>query len=178
MGRHYGANTYQYKWGHEFNTSLKHNMVSLYVSMSAYSNKHNNPSKPTFHNNKGNSNFGYSKICYFKLISSKITFKALTLICFNCSVALGGEYDRTGTIFKNTLIEIIKIEFELTIDMVVSTLRLLLTSDVAGRNTCKRSEGTPKKSTTTPSASYLTRAPPVTPRASAVTFLPTKDPPS
>ena len=93
-------------------------------------------------------------------------------------VALGGEYDRTGTIFKNTLIEIIKIEFELTIDMVVSTLRLLLTSDVAGRNTCKRSEVTAKKSTTTPSASYLTRAPPVTPRASAVTFLPTKDPPS
>ena len=93
-------------------------------------------------------------------------------------VALGGEYDRTGTIFKNTLIEIIKIEFELTIDMVVSTLRLLLTSDVAGRNTCKRLEVTPRKSTTTPSASYLTRAPQVTPRASAVTFLPTKDPPS
>ena len=93
-------------------------------------------------------------------------------------VALGGEYDRTGTIFKNTLIEIIKIEFELTIDMVVSTLSLLLTSDVAGRNTCKRLEVTPRKSTTTPSASYLTRAPQVTPRASAVTFLPTKDPPS
>lgn len=37
-------------------------------------------------------------------------------------VALGGENDKTGTIHKNTLIEIIKIEFELTIDMVVSDL--------------------------------------------------------
>ena len=35
-------------------------------------------------------------------------------------VALGGGYDREGTISKNTLIEIIKTEFELTIDMEVS----------------------------------------------------------
>ena len=35
-------------------------------------------------------------------------------------VALGGNADKTGTIQKNDLIEIIKIEFELTIDMVVS----------------------------------------------------------
>lgn len=34
-------------------------------------------------------------------------------------VALGGGYDREGTISKNTLIEIIKTEFELTIDMEV-----------------------------------------------------------
>lgn len=37
-------------------------------------------------------------------------------------VALGGENDKTGTIHKNTLIEIIKHEFELTIDMVVSNI--------------------------------------------------------
>lgn len=35
-------------------------------------------------------------------------------------VALGGDPDKTGTIHKNTLIEIIKIEFELTIEMSVS----------------------------------------------------------
>lgn len=35
-------------------------------------------------------------------------------------VALGGDTDKTGTIHKNTLIEIIKVEFELTIDMIVS----------------------------------------------------------
>ena len=35
-------------------------------------------------------------------------------------VALGGDADKTGTIHKNTLIEIIKIEFELTIEMSVS----------------------------------------------------------
>jgi Ca2+-binding EF-hand superfamily protein len=35
-------------------------------------------------------------------------------------VALGGGYDREGTISKNTLIGIIKTEFELTIDMEVS----------------------------------------------------------
>ena len=35
-------------------------------------------------------------------------------------VALGGESDKTGTVQKTRLIEIIKIEFELTIDMVVS----------------------------------------------------------
>ena len=36
-------------------------------------------------------------------------------------VALGGQQDREGTIPKNILIDIIKEEFELTIDMVVST---------------------------------------------------------
>ena len=35
-------------------------------------------------------------------------------------VALGGEPDKEGYISKDVLIEIIKIEFELTIDMVVS----------------------------------------------------------
>jgi len=35
-------------------------------------------------------------------------------------VALGGQADRDGFISKDVLIEIIKIEFELTIDMVVS----------------------------------------------------------
>ena len=35
-------------------------------------------------------------------------------------VALGGSPDKEGTISKETLIAIIKIEFELTIDMVVS----------------------------------------------------------
>lgn len=37
-------------------------------------------------------------------------------------VALGGSHDKEGTIQKETLINIIKVEFELTIDMVVSTL--------------------------------------------------------
>lgn len=37
-------------------------------------------------------------------------------------VALGGQADRDGFISKDVLIEIIKIEFELTIDMVVSNL--------------------------------------------------------
>jgi hypothetical protein len=32
-------------------------------------------------------------------------------------IALGGNNDKSGTIFKNTLIDIIKQEFELTIDM-------------------------------------------------------------
>ena len=35
-------------------------------------------------------------------------------------VALGGSPDKEGTIQKETLINIIKVEFELTIDMVVS----------------------------------------------------------
>ena len=35
-------------------------------------------------------------------------------------VALGGQPDKEGSISKEVLIEIIKIEFELTIDMVVS----------------------------------------------------------
>ena len=38
-------------------------------------------------------------------------------------VALGGSADRDGTIPKAILIEIIKEEFELTIDMVVSDYR-------------------------------------------------------
>ena len=41
-------------------------------------------------------------------------------------VALGGDADKTGTIHKNTLIEIIKIEFELTIEMSVSLLSSFL----------------------------------------------------
>ena len=36
-------------------------------------------------------------------------------------VALGGSPDKEGSVSKETLIEIIKQEFELTIDMVVST---------------------------------------------------------
>jgi len=36
-------------------------------------------------------------------------------------VALGGNPDKEGTIKKEMLIQIIKLEFELTIDMVVST---------------------------------------------------------
>ena len=39
-------------------------------------------------------------------------------------VALGGGADREGSIPKSILIEIIKEEFELTIDMVVSSLVL------------------------------------------------------
>ena len=35
-------------------------------------------------------------------------------------VALGGEPDKEGCVSKDVLIEIIKVEFELTIDMVVS----------------------------------------------------------
>ena len=34
-------------------------------------------------------------------------------------VAMGGDYDKTGTIKKETLIGILKVEFELTIDMEV-----------------------------------------------------------
>ena len=37
-------------------------------------------------------------------------------------VALGGETNKEGTISKKTLIEIIKTEFELTIDMEVSSV--------------------------------------------------------
>lgn len=77
-------------------------------------------------------------------------------------VALGGEYDRTGTIHKNTLIEIIKIEFELTIDMVVSALPLSLTSALSRRNTCRRLAATPRKLTTTRSVCCSTQAPQAT----------------
>ena len=41
-------------------------------------------------------------------------------------VALGGDADREGTIPKAILVEIIKEEFELTIDMVVSEKNLFL----------------------------------------------------
>ena len=37
-------------------------------------------------------------------------------------MALGGQADKEGYISKDVLVEIIKTEFELTIDMVVSTL--------------------------------------------------------
>jgi len=40
-------------------------------------------------------------------------------------VALGGQPDKEGSVSKETLIQIIKLEFELTIDMVVSVLTLL-----------------------------------------------------
>ena len=112
-------------------------------------------------------------------------------------VALGGENDKTGTIHKNTLIEIIKIEFELTIDMVVSnfihshhghgeTLGVLsglfwLTSHNSSppiRNTCKRSVVRARKSTTTNSVSCLTLEPQETHLVLAVTFQTTRDRPS
>ena len=112
-------------------------------------------------------------------------------------VALGGENDKTGTIHKNTLIEIIKIEFELTIDMVVSsfnhsnhgqggTLGVLsgliqLTANnpaPSNRNTCKRSVVRAKKSTTTNSASCLMLEPQETHLVLAVTFQTTRDRPS
>lgn len=41
-------------------------------------------------------------------------------------VALGGQADKEGYISKEVLVEIIKTEFELTIDMVVSSLPPLL----------------------------------------------------
>ena len=44
-------------------------------------------------------------------------------------VALGGGSDREGTISKNTLIEIIKTEFELTIDMEVRTFHFSFTNN-------------------------------------------------
>ena len=46
-------------------------------------------------------------------------------------IALGGEANKEGTISKKTLIEIIKTEFELTIDMEVRPLAV----DVVGRST-------------------------------------------
>lgn len=41
-------------------------------------------------------------------------------------VALGGEPNKEGTISKKTLIEIIKHEFELTIDMEVGSFSITL----------------------------------------------------
>lgn len=41
-------------------------------------------------------------------------------------VALGGQPDKEGFISKDVLVEIIKTEFELTIDMVVSALQTML----------------------------------------------------
>ena len=43
-------------------------------------------------------------------------------------VALGGEADKEGYISKDVLVEIIKTEFELTIDMVVSLKTILYLS--------------------------------------------------
>ena len=40
-------------------------------------------------------------------------------------VALGGQPDKEGYISKDVLVEIIKAEFELTIDMVVSTSKYI-----------------------------------------------------
>lgn len=40
-------------------------------------------------------------------------------------VALGGQPDKEGVVAKSVLVEIIKAEFELTIDMVVSTVLIL-----------------------------------------------------
>lgn len=48
------------------------------------------------------------------------------LFLVDAFVALGGQPTKEGYISKNTLIEIIKTEFELTIDMEVSQLKLLL----------------------------------------------------
>ena len=41
-------------------------------------------------------------------------------------VALGGQPDKEGFISKDVLVEIIKTEFELTIDMVASALQAML----------------------------------------------------
>lgn len=77
-------------------------------------------------------------------------------------VALGGEPDKSGFVQKDMLIEIIKIEFELTIDMVVRLLHIC-------RNTCARSAANLTASTTTSSACCSTRAPAATPPESAAT---------
>ena len=78
-------------------------------------------------------------------------------------VALGGYPTKEGTISKNTLIEIIKTEFELTIDMEVWH------ESNCFRNTCGRLEETRTRSTTTSSASCSTQAPVAIPAESAVT---------
>ena len=61
----------------------------------------------------------------------------LSLCLVDAFVALGGQPTKEGTISKNTLIEIIKIEFELTIDMEVSYTYLCLRQDLISnfRNT-------------------------------------------
>ena len=56
-------------------------------------------------------------------------------------VALGGESNKDGYISKNTLIEIIKTEFELTIDMEVGSIclsRLMRLIIVFYRNICAK----------------------------------------
>jgi hypothetical protein len=45
-------------------------------------------------------------------------------------VALGGSPDKDGFVSKETLIQIIKLEFELTIDMVVS--RIIFSNQILG----------------------------------------------
>jgi hypothetical protein len=45
-------------------------------------------------------------------------------------VALGGSPDKDGFVSKETLIQIIKLEFELTIDMVVS--RIIVSNQILG----------------------------------------------
>lgn len=59
-------------------------------------------------------------------------------------VALGGQADRDGTVSKTKLIEIIKLQFELTIDMEVSKtcLNALIRHFVCilFRNICRKSE--------------------------------------
>lgn len=54
-------------------------------------------------------------------IVSQYTFVFINENIVDAFVALGGEPTKEGYISKNTLIEIIKNEFELTIDMEVST---------------------------------------------------------
>jgi len=62
-------------------------------------------------------------------------------------VFLGGQPNKEGCVNKSLLIEIIKEEFGLTIDMVVSWLEV-----TAFRNTCARSGERTKRSPTTISA--------------------------
>ena len=55
-------------------------------------------------------------------------WEEVDLALVDAFVALGGMPNKEGTISKNTLIEIIKTEFELTIDMEVTPLFLILAS--------------------------------------------------
>ena len=64
---------------------------------------------------------------YCKSPSSRFFLKASNTLAklsdiVDAFVALGGQPNKDGYISKNTLIEIIKTEFELTIDMEVSAL--------------------------------------------------------
>ena len=112
-------------------------------------------------------------------------------------VALGGEPDKEGCVSKDVLIEIIKVEFELTIDMVVSMGNarafytslscfsykpsLIIICNVAFdfyRNISKESVAKPMRLTTTNSAFCWTQAQEETHRASAATYHRTKAPAS